>query len=145
MSTHAQNARRPIVGFLALAIAFGAFGAVPAESGAESRSESGAESGAEPKGDSYFDQMTDLPLMPGLREVPGAGVTFDKPGGRIVEAFAHGAVARAAVRRFYRETLPQLGWDRERRDAFVREGERLSLDYLGRDGDLTVRYTLAPA
>ena len=92
----------------------------------------------------FVADIADLPLMPGLAEVPESGVTFDKASGRIVEAFAHGAVASAEVRRFYRQTLPQLGWDRLGRDAYAREGERLTLDYLGRDGDLTVRYTLAP-
>jgi len=92
----------------------------------------------------FVADIADLPLMPGLSEVPDAGVTFDKASGRIVEAFAHGAVAATAVRRFYRGTLPQLGWDRLGRDAYAREGERLTLDYLGEDGDLTVRYTLAP-
>ena len=92
----------------------------------------------------YIDRIPDLPLMTGLREVPDAGVTFDKPSGRIVEAFAHGEVARAAVRSFYRETLPQLGWTRTAPGTFAREGERLTLDYLGGDGDLTVRFTLQP-
>jgi hypothetical protein len=95
-------------------------------------------------GDGYVADVADLPLMAGLSEVEGAGVAFDKPGGRIVEAFAHGAVAKTAVRRFYRETLPQLGWRRVGPDAYAREGEMLKLHYLGTDGDLTVRYTLQP-
>jgi hypothetical protein len=99
---------------------------------------------ATPDAAAYLDRIADLPLMNGLRELPDAGVTFDKPSGRIVEAFAHGAVARAAVRSFYRETLPQLGWTRTAPGTFAREGERLTLDYLGGDGDLTVRFTLQP-
>jgi len=92
----------------------------------------------------YIDRIADLPLMDGLNEVEDAGVSFDKPSGRIVEAFAHGGVAPAEVRRFYRDTLPQLGWTRLTRDTFAREGEKLTLDYLGRGGDLTVRFTLQP-
>ncbi len=30
--------------------------------------------------------VADLPLMPGLAEVPDSGMVFDKPAGRIVEA-----------------------------------------------------------
>jgi hypothetical protein len=71
-------------------------------------------------------------------------MAFDKPSGRIVEAYAHGAVETAAVRRFYRRTLPQLGWQRLGPDRFAREDEELEIDYLGADGDLTVRYTLQP-
>ena len=73
-----------------------------------------------------------------------AGMAFDKPAGRIVEAYAHGAVQTTDVRRFYRQTLPQLGWQRLGRDRFAREDEELEIDYLGADGDLTVRYTLQP-
>jgi hypothetical protein len=92
----------------------------------------------------YIDRIADLPLMDGLSEVDDAGVSFDKPSGRIVEAFAHGSVAAGDVRRFYRDTLPQLGWTRVRRDTFAREEEKLTLDYLGERGDLTVRFTLQP-
>jgi hypothetical protein len=99
--------------------------------------------GAQP-GDGYVADVADLPLMDGLDEVTEAGMAFDKPSGRIVEAYAHGAVDTAAVRRFYRRTLPQLGWQRLGPDRFAREDEELEIDYLGDDGDLTVRYTLQP-
>jgi len=99
-------------------------------------------SGAAPA--AYVADIADLPLMAELSEVPDAGVVFDKPSGRIVEAFAHGRVEAARVRRFYRDTLPQLGWERTGRDTFAREEEVLRIDYLGKDGDLTVRYTLQP-
>lgn len=92
----------------------------------------------------YVDRIADLPLMDGLAEVQDAGVSFDKPSGRIVEAFAHGDLAAADVRGFYRRTLPQLGWTRLGRDTYAREGEQLTLDYLGHRGDLTVRFTLQP-
>jgi hypothetical protein len=93
--------------------------------------------------------IEDLPLMPQLDEVAEAGVVFDKPSGRIVESYAEGATTRAQVEAFYRRTLPQLGWlavDRggEGGAAFLREGERLVISFLGRDGDLVVRFTLQP-
>ena len=100
--------------------------------------------GAAGPGDRYVADVADLPLMDGLQEVTEAGMAFDKPSGRIVEAYAHGAVETAAVRRFYRQTLPQLGWERLGPDRFAREDEELEIDYLGADGDLTVRYTLQP-
>jgi hypothetical protein len=91
----------------------------------------------------YLSELEDVPLMPGLSEVPDAGVVFDKPSGRIVEVYAHGAVGRAQVESFYREALPQLGWKAEG-GLFLREGETLEIDYLGADGDLAVRFTLQP-
>jgi hypothetical protein len=86
----------------------------------------------------------DVPLMPGLADVAGTSVVFDKPEGRIVEAEAKGALARAKVRDFYAATLPQLGWSAAGDDRWRREDEMLRLDYGGRDGDLTVGFTLSP-
>ena len=96
----------------------------------------------------FIEQVTDLPLMPGLSEVKDAGVIFDKPDGRIVEAYAEGDVERDAVIGFYRDTLPQLGWTRASATGaaatFRREGENLALDFLDGGGALVVRFTLTP-
>ena len=93
---------------------------------------------------SYIAEVEDLPLMPGLAEVEGAGVIFDKPDGRIVEAYAQGEVGREAVLAFYRQTLPQLGWRATGAATFRREREALSLDFLDGGGALIVRFTLVP-
>ncbi|WP_193366650.1 hypothetical protein [Pelagibius marinus] len=95
-------------------------------------------------GDGYVAGIPDLPLMPGLQTLPDSGVVFDKPGGRIVEAFAEGDVAAQAVHGFYDQTLPQLGWRREAAGAYLREGERLKLDLSEEAGRLTVHFRLFP-
>ena len=96
----------------------------------------------------FIEQVTDLPLMPGLSEVKDAGVVFDKPDGRIVEAYAEGDLKRDAVIGFYRDTLPQLGWTQAKAAGaaatFRREGENLALDFLDGGGALVVRFTLTP-
>src|SRR3546814_17070094 len=46
----------------------------------------------------YVDGFEDLPLMPGLANVPAASVSFDAAMGRIVVAFAEGRVGMPAVR-----------------------------------------------
>jgi hypothetical protein len=93
--------------------------------------------------DVFVPGTEDLPLMPGLTAVANSGVVFDKPQGRIVEASARGKVTRDAVRRFYGETLPGLGWVADK-DGWRRESEELKIDFKGRDGDLTVGFTLTP-
>ncbi len=86
----------------------------------------------------------DVPLMPGLTPIAGSSLVFDKPEGRIVEAQAAGKVTRGAVHAFYARTLPQLGWQASGADRWRREDEVLRLDFKGRDGELTVGFTLSP-
>ncbi len=93
----------------------------------------------------FFDRLDDVPVMPALQPVDRAGIEFDAPSGRIVEAYAIGAVGRRAVLEFYRDTLPQLGWRVGAGNAFQRENEMLRLDFFGPDGELTVRFTVSPA
>ena len=122
--------RTAVVAALSLALAFGTF---PGDRGAR----------AEGHG-AYLAAVADLPLMPGLAEVPEAGLVFDQPSGRIVEAYAQGAVDRAAVRSFYLDTLPNLGWRAKAEALFQRDGEELRLDMSGENGALVVRFTLQP-
>ncbi|WP_282604636.1 hypothetical protein [Pelagibius sp. Alg239-R121] len=92
--------------------------------------------------------MEDVPLMPQLQDVPDAAVIFDKPSGRLVEAYAEGDVEGAEVLGFYRETLPQLGWTSESETGasgvFFRESERLEIHILEGQTRHTVRFVLSP-
>ncbi|MEE8535815.1 MAG: hypothetical protein V3S45_07175 [Kiloniellales bacterium] len=92
----------------------------------------------------YVAGVEDLPLMPGLVEVAGAGVVFDKPAGRIVEAYVQGQVDREAVLRFYRRSLPPLGWEVLGETRFRREGEELGLEFVSEEGPLVLRFSLRP-
>lgn len=92
----------------------------------------------------YLSSIPDLPLMPGLVEVAGAGTEFDDPAGRIVEAFASGRVERAAVLAFYRTALPPLGWSALDDTRYRRGRDHLLLDFVPGSGDVTVRFLLTP-
>lgn len=85
----------------------------------------------------YVEGIDDLPLMPGLAQ--GEATVFDQAEGRIVESAASGAADPAAVRKFYSDSLPQLGWTATG-DRWTRDGESLSLDIKGG----TVHFRLAP-
>ena len=98
------------------------------------------------RSEAFISTIEDLPLMPGLIEEAG-GVVFDSPSGRIVEAFATGDVSEGAVRDFYSETLPQLGWRPLAVGVYQRENEILKVEFPGGPGappPLTVGFTLAP-
>lgn len=87
----------------------------------------------------------DVPLMPGLAEIPDTATVFDKPAGRIASTEARGAVTANSVRQFYAATLPQLGWQAIGPAEFRRDAELLQLTVTGGDGGaLTVRFELRP-
>ncbi|CAA7612445.1 conserved exported hypothetical protein [Candidatus Terasakiella magnetica] len=96
--------------------------------------------GAEP----FLSQYEDLPLAPGLTETLETGVSFDTPGGRIVDAYAHGAVATAEVLKFYATTLPQLGWTHVSDRQYRREAEVLRLEPVAKGRHLTIRFAITP-
>lgn len=86
----------------------------------------------------------DLPLMAGLNEIEAAGLVFDTPAGRLVEVRAEGALTASAVRAFYAETLPQLGWRSLEGGGYAREGEILTIEITEGNGGLAVRFALTP-
>lgn len=95
-------------------------------------------------GGEFLAHIVDVPVMPGMVEIAGAGVAFDDPAGRIVETFASGPVARAAVSAFYAATLPRFGWVAIDATTYRREREKLQLDFVAGSGDVTVRFLLTP-
>ncbi|EDP61954.1 hypothetical protein BAL199_10175 [alpha proteobacterium BAL199] len=96
------------------------------------------------RADAFVDGFEDLPLMPGLANVPAASVSFDAAAGRIVVAFAEGKVRMPDVRAFYAETLPQLGWSVDQAGRWMREGEVLTVDTVVEGDGLVVRFELTP-
>jgi hypothetical protein len=92
----------------------------------------------------YFDEVPDLPVMPGLEEAAAAGIAFDKPGGRIVTLYAVGGPAPEAVASFYAESLPALGWQAVGEARWTRNAEALRLELERLDGRTVARFTLAP-
>ena len=91
--------------------------------------------------DAYLSLAPDIPLAPGLAEFDGGQVVFDKPEGRIVRIEAERAETQGAgdgVPAFYREALPNLGWQLNGADnnadnvlTFQRGGETLLITMQG--------------
>lgn len=96
----------------------------------------------------YLSSVTDLPLPPGMTEDVEAGLVFDKPEGRIVEALARGAIEKSDVAGFYRAALPELGWRKLADDAsasrWQRGDEILRVDIVDGGDPLVVRFSIAP-
>lgn len=92
----------------------------------------------------YLADIDDLPLAGGLVEDPAARVVFDKPAGRIVEAVARGPVTADAVREFYAQTLPALGWQAAPGGTWVRGEEQLKIEIGPAGPPVAVRFSIAP-
>ncbi len=97
----------------------------------------------------FFRALEDVPLPPGLTETE-PGFAFDAGSGRIVEAHAEGRASAAAVRDFYVDTLPALGWSLSPGGealVFQRGRERLTLSISARDAGtrLEARLIVRPA
>jgi hypothetical protein len=92
----------------------------------------------------YLKAVSDLPLADGLKEQTEKATVFDTPLGRIVNAYATGNVKPEAVLDFYDDTLPALGWDRQKAGTYHRKNEILKIDVWGPDeGPTNVSYTLS--
>lgn len=95
--------------------------------------------------DAFFTDLEELPIMEGLVENQAAAVTFETANGRIIEVEASGAVQAGIVTRFYKETLPQLGWSRIDDGIFERDQERLVLEISPtEEGRVLVAFSLSP-
>ena len=98
----------------------------------------------------YFAAIEDLPLPPGFTE-RDPGVAFESAEGRLVLAYAEGELAGLAVRDFYYDALPPLGWSVSPQTdgalVFQRGREELSFTIEQRDGRtrLVARFVVAPA
>ena len=92
----------------------------------------------------FLTGFSDLPIMPGMQELPDANISFDTASGRIVEAFAKTEQTVERILSFYKNVLPQLGWRVEKDTMFVRDTEILIID-LRKDGDsVIVQFLLEP-
>ncbi|MEE8515714.1 MAG: hypothetical protein V3T02_03655 [Alphaproteobacteria bacterium] len=106
--------------------------------------EPGAAAASTSSGPAFLTAIADMPLMPGLKEDSSAGVSFDKPQGRIVEASARGRISPAKLRAFYDATLPELGWRVQGDGRYRREGEVLRISIQTSGAVLLVRFSLSP-
>ncbi|MHC8507940.1 MAG: hypothetical protein ACYYKD_00875 [Rhodospirillales bacterium] len=93
----------------------------------------------------FLSVSEDVPLMKGLAEDAAAALVFDSPDGRIVEATAAGGETASAVRKFYAETLPQLGWRADGEGRYVRDNEILTIEIAKTGNRRLVRFRFVPA
>lgn len=93
----------------------------------------------------YLTYLPDVPLLPGMEELDGQSIVFDKEEGRVVEAavFA-GEMDPKGVEAFYRRALPALGWKEADSLRFLRNGEQLIVKWEKKEDGVVVTFSLSP-
>ena len=94
--------------------------------------------------DKFVNGFADLPVMPGMRELPDANISFDTTSGRILIAFAESSHNVQKVLSFYKNVLPQLGWRSKTSRTFLRESEILTFDFIKDGASVIVRFSIEP-
>ena len=85
-----------------------------------------------PVGAAFIEGLEDVPLAPGLTQVQQDNISFGNEESRLIEVYLTSTkIGFAKVERFYKETLPQLGWiyqgKRDNTLTFYREGEMIDI------------------
>lgn len=79
-----------------------------------------------PQNQAYFSVLTDIPLMPDMKEMTDQAFVFDKAEGRVVEAVGLLSVSSSLnATEYYKIALEQLGWKPLKTGVFQRNNEQL--------------------
>ncbi len=94
----------------------------------------------------FFSTLHDIPLMEGLKEIETDTTSYDKPGGRIIDAYAithkH---SPEKITAFYNATLPQFGWGQTEGGIFYREQEILKLTIKKHENQYRLKISVRPS
>lgn len=95
---------------------------------------------------SFIEGLDDIPLMDGMRQINSSAVSFGNGESRFDEVYiGSDTVSFAQVTAFYKNTLPQLGWNfvsnKENALHFERDMEILDI-VLEKSKPILVRITL---
>ena len=95
---------------------------------------------------SYFENITDLPVMPGLKQDAENSYVFDKASGRIVQQVGVSEkLTKQDVRKYYDEVLQALGWKNQGKDVYRRGDEKMKLSFENKNKHLKVVFLIVPA
>lgn len=87
----------------------------------------------------------DLPLMPGFTINREKTTVFDSPAGNLVDAYYVGKRQdKQKIMNFYKEALPQLGWQESDNGQFSREDETLRIVPIENKNETTLHFNIVP-
>ena len=94
----------------------------------------------------FIDGLEDVPIPANMQQMSNGNLSFGNEESRLVEAYLSSSkIGFKNVEKFYRDTLPQLGWKFEGKRgeilSFSRDGESLDIAKEG-SNPLVVRITV---
>lgn len=94
----------------------------------------------------FIDGLEDVPVMEGLSQLPNDAISFGNEESRLVEAILVGEqTSFAKVEKFYKDTLPQMGWSfqSKKNNSLLFYRDRESLEIIKEESNpLKIRITV---
>ncbi len=94
----------------------------------------------------YVPGTEDLPVYDGFQPSDTKNLIYDSTDGRIIDAsYSSQNVNIVEVKAFYAETLPQLGWRKNKSSEYRRDGESLKINVTTKNNITYLKFTIRPA
>lgn len=98
----------------------------------------------------FVSSSQDIPLLDALKQINDEeSLGFDSDSGSISSASYESSISLAKVKNFYLKTLPQMDWKLTANESdklrFVREKEKVEIEFINKDGANVVRFFMSYA
>ncbi len=94
----------------------------------------------------YVHSTEDLPVYEGFQPIEAKNIVYDSESGRIIDAsYFRSGISASDVKKFYVETLPQLGWKKTKTSEYTRDGETLKINIKELKGAVYLKFIIRPA
>ncbi|MAZ07216.1 MAG: hypothetical protein CMM99_01940 [Rickettsiales bacterium] len=94
--------------------------------------------------DKFVYGLEDIPLYKNMNNNEESLVLFDSINGRIVSTKITGSENLNEIKEFYQHILPNLGWNKTKRNLFIRGDEVLEIIYYKSKGESSVEFNISP-
>lgn len=89
----------------------------------------------------------DIPLLISMEKIKDEGLGFDSPSGSIMSSSYTSVLKMSKISKFYKTTLPQMGWTIEKNSpeglTFVRENENLNINFSTQNNKTLIRFLIS--
>ncbi|MBL6665348.1 MAG: hypothetical protein ISQ34_05855 [Rickettsiales bacterium] len=89
----------------------------------------------------------DIPLLISMDKIQDEGLGFDSPSGSIMTSSYQSTLTQSKITKFYKKTLPQMGWTVVSSDSntlkFTRENEELEINFSNQDHKTVIRFLIS--